>query len=65
MKLFIQLFPVDVHISFKTFVLTCGLFVTALLPLMMAEGCVKRPSLEPTPGVAPQQTVRHVSSLQD
>ncbi|GJL51446.1 MAG: hypothetical protein NPIRA01_26730 [Nitrospirales bacterium] len=55
MQLFIQLFPTDVQVLIRNAFLISLLFITMILPIMIAEGCVKRPSLEPTPGVAPQQ----------
>ncbi|GJL56576.1 MAG: hypothetical protein NPIRA02_37080 [Nitrospirales bacterium] len=55
MQLFIQIFPTDVQVLVRNVLLMACLFMTLMLPIMMAEGCVKRPSLEPTPGIAPQQ----------
>ncbi len=55
MKLFVQIFPTDVQVLVRNFLLASSLLLTIILPIMIAEGCVKRPSLEPTPGVAPQQ----------
>lgn len=55
MQLFIQRFPTDFQILARNAFLISCLFMTMILPIMIAEGCVKRPSLEPTPGVAPQQ----------
>jgi len=55
MQLFIQIFPTDVQVLIRNLLLMACLFMTMILPIMIAEGCVKRPSLEPTPGVAPQQ----------
>ena len=55
MNFFIQNSPTDARVLARNLLLTFGLFVTVMLPIVVAEGCVKRPSLEPTPGVAPQQ----------
>ena len=55
MNLYIHTFPIDVLVFMRNLLLIACLFGMVILPLLSAEGCVKRPSLEPTPGVAPQQ----------
>ena len=55
MNLFFHTFPADVLLPTKNFLLILCLVGMVVLTILSAEGCVKRPSLEPAPGAVPQQ----------
>ena len=57
MNLFIQTFPTDVQVLTRNLLLISCLLGTVILAILTAEGCVKRPNLEPAPGVSPQQFI--------
>jgi len=54
MNLFFQTFPTNVLVLMRNVLLIMCLFGMVILPILSAEGCVKRPSLEPSPGAAIQ-----------
>ncbi len=54
MNLFLHNLPTDALALMRSLLLMLCLFAVIILPMMAAEGCVKRP-LEPAPGAAPQR----------
>ena len=55
MNLFFQTFPTDALVLIRNLFLILCLLGIVVLPILSAEGCVKRPNFEPAPGAAPQQ----------
>jgi len=54
MNLFFQTFPTNALVHMRNVLMIMCLFGMVILPILSAEGCVKRPSLAPTPGAALQ-----------
>ncbi len=56
MSIFLQNFPLDAQLLIRNLLLNTSLLAVMMLPIIATEGCVKRPSLEPSPSAAPQQS---------